>query len=125
MFNPKLIQFCDLKLASTRGKAMFRSTNLEAQLRALLEQQLEDQIQKIVELQMEQQQIFEKIMKILQKDKDSNIIGKNQFTNIELSGNKHTFKFLPKIEFPIFDEMNTRIWIKKCTWYFGLCKIPN
>ena len=34
-------------------------------------------------------------------------------------------QFNPKVEFPSFDGTDTRGWIKKCTRYFGLCKILN
>ncbi|XP_021765492.1 uncharacterized protein LOC110730018 [Chenopodium quinoa] len=32
---------------------------------------------------------------------------------------------VPKIQFPTFDGSNPRIWIKKCSRYFSLCKIAN
>ena len=31
--------------------------------------------------------------------------------------------FNPKIEFPVFEGNDLRGWIKKCTQYFGLCKV--
>ena len=36
-----------------------------------------------------------------------------------------TFRVNPKVEFPMFDGTNPRGWIKKCTRYFTLCKIPD
>lgn len=41
------------------------------------------------------------------------------------SGAKGIFSFNPKIEFPHFDGVNPRGWIKKCTKYFNLCKVPG
>ena len=32
--------------------------------------------------------------------------------------------FVPKLEFPKFDGSNPRVWIKKASKYFELCKIP-
>uniref|UniRef100_A0A803N6B6 Uncharacterized protein n=1 Tax=Chenopodium quinoa TaxID=63459 RepID=A0A803N6B6_CHEQI len=34
-----------------------------------------------------------------------------------------TLWYVPKLEFPKFDGMNGRMWIKKCNKYFKLCKI--
>ncbi|KAL8087895.1 hypothetical protein AgCh_037873 [Apium graveolens] len=34
-----------------------------------------------------------------------------------------SLSFLPKLEFPKFDGSNPRVWIKKATKYFELCKI--
>jgi len=34
-------------------------------------------------------------------------------------------QFNPKVEFPSFDATDPRSWIKKCTKYFGLCRIPD
>lgn len=31
---------------------------------------------------------------------------------------------MPKLEFPKFDGTNPRTWMKKCSRYFELCKIP-
>ncbi|XP_048502834.1 uncharacterized protein LOC125498635 [Beta vulgaris subsp. vulgaris] len=33
--------------------------------------------------------------------------------------------YVPKLEFPKFDGSNCRLWIKKCSKYFHLCKIPD
>jgi len=33
--------------------------------------------------------------------------------------------FNPKVKFLTFDRANPRGWIKKCTKYFNLCKIPG
>jgi len=98
---------------------------MEAQLRTLLEQQIEAQNQRIAELRVEQQQMFAKIMSVLEKDKDSNDVGENQINTSEVTGDRNVFKFLPKIEFPNFGGANPRIWIKKCARYFSLCKIPD
>lgn len=41
------------------------------------------------------------------------------------TGNNRSFKFAPKLDFPKFDGVNPRVWIKKCNRYFELCKISN
>lgn len=69
--------------------------------------------------------MFTKIMSILEKDNDSNEEGENQINTSEVVGDRNVFKFLPKIEFPVFRGTNPRIWVKKCTQYFCLCKIPD
>ncbi|KAJ8432889.1 hypothetical protein Cgig2_017618 [Carnegiea gigantea] len=102
------------KLAKTRSKSKTDYLSMEAQLRTLLEQQIEAQNQKIAELRIEQQQMFAKIMTALDKDKDSNDVGENQINTSEVTGDRNVFKFLPKIEFPNFGGTNPRIWIKKC-----------
>ena len=38
---------------------------------------------------------------------------------------RRAFHVNPKVEFPSFDGNNPRGWIKKCTRYFTLCKIPD
>jgi len=66
-----------------------------------------------------QQQIMEKLVE-LTKDKDLEV-------NEEISSNadRHSFKLFPKLEFPSFDGSNPRNWVKKCSRYFVLCKIPD
>jgi len=44
---------------------------------------------------------------------------------ISSSADRNPFWFLPKLEFPSFDATNPRNWIKKCSRYFALCKIPD
>ncbi|XP_074305558.1 uncharacterized protein LOC141640775 [Silene latifolia] len=36
-----------------------------------------------------------------------------------------TLGFNPKVNFPVFDGSNPRMWLKKCARYFELCKIPE
>ena len=51
--------------------------------------------------------------------------------NVEVSdevsshSDRASFKFLPKLEFPNFDGTNPRNWVRKCSRYFSLCKIPE
>ena len=37
----------------------------------------------------------------------------------------NNLQFSPKVEFPTFDGNDPRGWIKKCTYYFGLCRIND
>ncbi|XP_074271204.1 uncharacterized protein LOC141595129 [Silene latifolia] len=39
--------------------------------------------------------------------------------------NTRNFNFNPKVEFPVFDGSNPRIWVKKCKKYFELCKVAD
>lgn len=36
---------------------------------------------------------------------------------------RNNLQFDPKVEFPSFDGKDPKGWIKKCTRYFGLCRI--
>ena len=47
--------------------------------------------------------------------------------NEEISSNsdRNSFKFLPILKFPSFDGTNPQNWVKKCSRYFSLCKIPD
>ena len=73
---------------------------MEVELKTLLEQQLEAQNQRIAELRLEQQQMFEKMMTLLQKEKSNEVNSNNSNnSNSELLNMGSEFKFLPKIEF--------------------------
>ena len=45
--------------------------------------------------------------------------------DMESGGPRNAFHFNPKVEFPSFDGVNVRNWIKKCVKYLSLCKIPD
>ena len=92
---------------------------MENQLRALLEQQLELQNQKIAEMSNVQQQMLGKLMDLMKE--------RSMEVNDEGSSNlgRNSFRFLPKLEFPSFDGINPSNWVKKCSRYFGPCKIPK
>jgi len=112
-------------LAKTRSKSKLSSNpaTMEAQLRDLLEEQLEIQNQRISELRMEQQQMFDKMMSVLPKERASEL--NSDGSNFDPNHSRNAFKFLPRLEFPVFDGSNPRVWIKKCSRYFSLCKIPE
>jgi len=40
-------------------------------------------------------------------------------------GAKANLHFNPKVEFPTFDGMDPKGWVKKCTRYFSLCRIGD
>ncbi|VFQ67546.1 unnamed protein product [Cuscuta campestris] len=90
------------------------------QLKVLLEQQLASQNQKIEE----QQKMLEKIMEMMEKSSSNEHRYNSEVTGME-RGEKNPFKFVPKVEFPVFNGSNPRNWIKKCARYFSLCKIPE
>ena len=90
--------------------------HMEAQLKTMFDQQLETHRQRLAEMETQMQE------RIAQFTKERHLE-----VNEEISGNadKISFKFLPKLEFPSFDGTNPRNWIKKCSQYFALCKIPD
>ena len=92
---------------------------MENQLRALLEQQLEVQNQKIAEMGNVQQQLLEKLMDLIKER--SVEVNDDGSSNLD----RNSFKFLPELEFPSFDGTHPRNWVKKCSRYFVLCKIPE
>ena len=73
------------------------------------------------------------MMKLMQAISDM----KEQIKNTESGSNNPTdtpfnhiqgtrsLSFMPKLEFPKFDGSNPRVWIKKASKYFELCKIPD
>ena len=104
-------------LAKTRkqGQAASQSSsvNMEDQIRTMVEQQLESHTQRM------EAQLREKLAEMT-REKSSEV-------NEDMSsiGEKLSFRFLPKLEFPSFDGSNPRNWVKKCSRYFSLCKIPD
>ena len=50
-------------------------------------------------------------------------LGNRESGEVLSSGN--IMHFNPKVEFPTFDGLNPRQWVKKCAKYFNLCKIPD
>ena len=58
------------------------------------------------------------ILAQLEQDKDR---GEARLNAVNLGGNIAHFN--PKIEFPVFEGCDPRRWIKRCTRYFGLCKV--
>jgi len=100
------------------------SIHMEAQIRTMIEQQMETQHQRMAETQNQrmaamENQIVEKLAQLL-KERNMEVNEENSS-----SPNRSLFRFLPKLEFPIFDGTNPRYWIKKCSRYFALCKIPD
>jgi len=85
----------------------------------MVEQQMELQKQRMDEVSSTHQHILEQLA-ALTKERRVEV-------NEEISSNmdRPTFKFLPKLEFPYFDGTNPRNWMKKCSRYFALCKIPE
>lgn len=48
-----------------------------------------------------------------------------QFVNHGGGNGGSNIQFNPKVEFPTFDGNDLRGWVKKCTRYFGLCRIND
>jgi len=82
---------------------------MENQLRTLLEQQLELQNQRILELR-DQQRMFEQMMALLLKEKTNevNVGTPNSESGSGVGGAGNAFKFLPNIEFPGTLEIGLR-----------------
>lgn len=71
--------------------------------------------------------MFEKMLALLQKE-NSNEVNTNSphsDPSFENGGVGNAFKFLPKIEFPVFDGSNPGNSVKKCGRYFSLCKVSE
>jgi len=62
-------------------------------------------------------------MAVLQRERSNEV--NSDGSNFDGNNSGNAFKFLPRIEFPVFDGTNPRVWIKKCGRYFNLCKIPE
>lgn len=65
------------------------------------------------------------------KDSTTSIVHNPGTSNIiesihtNTGGNIKSLSFTPKVEFPRFDGIGTKNWIKKCAKYFSLCKISE
>ncbi|KAL2932865.1 Protein PSP1 [Bienertia sinuspersici] len=86
---------------------------MEEQMRAL-EKKLEDQAQ-----------TMHTLMQMVKDLKDSS----SSSPRSDNSSHQYNFSrasgMIPKLGFPKFDGSNPRAWIKKCSRYFYLCKIPD
>lgn len=72
---------------------------------------------------MEEQHEVIRLMATRMKELQS---GNHSFSSRgELEGGRSTFHFNPRIEFPVFEGINPREWIKKCKKYFVLCQVPD
>lgn len=91
-----------------------------------LEQWQEMQTQKLTQIDETLRQLMNVVARIegqLSKEPEAASRTTTSHQNLD-TGNSNSLKFVPKLEFPKFDGMNPRIWIKKCARYFELCKIP-
>ncbi|XP_074297855.1 uncharacterized protein LOC141628647 [Silene latifolia] len=75
-------------------------------------------------LMREQNQRIEQLLLGLQNN--GNNINNNGGTREGIpQQNTRNFNFNPRVEFPVFDGSNPRIWVKKCKKYFELCKVAD
>jgi len=105
---------------------------MEETLKAMVEEykqwvqtQLQEQTDNIAAIQQrmehhqqQNQLMLAQILAQLDQDKDR---GEIRLNTVNQGGNPVHFN--PKIEFPVFEGNDPRGWIKKCTRYFGLCKV--
>jgi len=91
------------------------AVHMEAQLKAMFDQQMETHRQRLAEMETQMQ---ERLAQLSRQRHEVN-------EEISSTTDRLAFKFLPKLEFPSFDGTNPRNWIKKCSRYFALCKIPD
>ena len=103
------------------------STTMEEQLRSM-EQRLEEQSQK----QEAQSRLFEESMaRMLQaitelkNDRGDRRPSESPRSETGERSSARILGYVPKLEFPKFDGTNARLWIKKCSKYFSLCKIAD
>lgn len=101
------------------------SQTIDEQVRSL-EHRQDVQTQKLTQIDATLVQLMTVVARIEgQLSKDSETVTRSGTIrpNPE-AGTPNTLKFVPKLEFPKFDGMNPRCWMKKCARYFELCKIP-
>ena len=102
---------------------------MEDTLKALMEEhrkwmqeQIDAQNQWLVDQQRQMtelhQQVMGQILKQLQNT-DMRNDSRGGFGDLLV---RNSLQFNPKVEFPSFDGNDPKGWIKKCTWYFTLCK---
>jgi len=122
---------------------------MEESLRAILEEQrqwlhtqINDQNQEIVDqrqqileqqhkqIQDQQQRLDDQHQEMLNQiisklEEQPRVIDPQSYRNLEQRLNGRNFQFNPKVEFLCFEGHDPKGWIKKCTRYFGLCRIPD
>ncbi|XP_074306372.1 uncharacterized protein LOC141641616 [Silene latifolia] len=102
---------------------------LEAQ-NAQLQQQNKEYQQQIAELQVEMLQFMKNMEKKsgIGEDDDATSVhlSKSGYSKNFDSGNiKPSYGYASKLQFPAFNGLNARSWVKKCKRYFDLCRIPE
>ncbi|XP_056683030.1 uncharacterized protein [Spinacia oleracea] len=65
------------------------------------------------------------MMEMKNQWKDSTPTGSRSGGNHETNSLQKSLGYNPKLSFPKFDGTNCRIWIRKCSKYFNLCKIAD
>ncbi|XP_074296892.1 uncharacterized protein LOC141627552 [Silene latifolia] len=98
---------------------------METQLKTL-EQQLNEQNQRIIEQGKAMEAQMSQLMTLFQERLQSDLNpGTGVHPNSSISTTPRQFVFTPKIEFPSFSGENSRGWVQKCEKYFNLCRIPE
>lgn len=87
---------------------------------------MEEQV-KMLERRMEEQASNMQIMmQMLKELKDNTHVGSQGGNQDSGHRGNHEVRpqgMIPKLQLPSFDGTNPRIWIKKCSRYFSLCKM--
>ena len=95
-----------------------QNDNIATYQQRMLEQQQQHMREQQQLIHQQNQLMITQILAQLEQDKDKS---ESRQTPINQGGNN--VQFNPKIEFPVFEGIDPRGWIKKCTRYFGLCRI--
>ncbi|XP_074265848.1 uncharacterized protein LOC141588299 [Silene latifolia] len=105
---------------------------LEAQ-NAQLQQQNKEYQQQMAELRLEMLQFMKNMDKKSRTGDDDDAAsvhpskngGFRSFDSGNSNNTKSSYGYAPKLQFPVFNGMHARSWVKKCKRYFDLCKIPE
>jgi len=100
-----------------------QNARIAAHHQRILEQQQQHTREQQQLINQQNQQLMAQILEQLELDK-------NREDNRPHTGNPgpsvgNISQFNPKIEFPVFDGLDPKGWVTKCTRYFGLCKIHD
>jgi len=100
-----------------------QNASIAAHQQKMLEQQQQNMREQQQLSNQQNQLLMAKILAQLEQEKDS---GETRYTfvNSDIQGG-NVAQFNPKIAFPTFDGTDPKEWIKKCTRYFGLCRIQD
>ncbi|XP_056688530.1 uncharacterized protein [Spinacia oleracea] len=101
--------------------------SLEALEEILHEQsvRVETQSAKILDQSRKINDMLVVMMEMKNQWKDSTATGSKSGGNHEINSSQKSLGYNPKLSFPKFDGTNCRIWIRKCSKYFSLCKIAD
>ena len=100
-----------------------QNANIIAHHQQILKQQQQYMREQQLLINQQNQQLITPVMAQLGQEKERGDDRPHPASPSSQGGNLASFN--PKIKFPPFDGSNPKGWIKNCTRYFGLCRIPD